>query len=342
MGGLRTVAKTTGSSPRLIFPDGSETLIRRLGAPTIQEQMKVFRWVERWDPEAIVIECMALQPHNQWVSEHQMVRATIGVCTNVRADHLDEMGPSPADVEKALAGTVPFRGVFVTAEDRFNRVLQQACKERGTRYVQVTQEDVASITAEELAKFSYLEHAANVALALKVAQIVGIERASALQGMYMATPDIGVLRRVNLDFFGRKVVWVNAFAANDPDSYRIIFRRLEREVPDPETRIVIVNCREDRPDRSKQIGELARELPRVTRFILVGSGTEVFARAADRAGLPRDLVYTMVGESVEKVFERVISWSGQNGLIVGIGNIKGMGGLLDEYFRNRAGGAGLV
>ncbi len=335
-GGLRTMAKTTGSSPRLIFPDGSEVLIRRFGPPSIQEQMRFWRWVARWDPEAVVIECMAVQPVNQWVSEHKMIRATLGVCTNVRADHLDVMGPSVEDVEKALAGTVPARGVFVTAEPRFNGILRRACDERGTTYVQVTEEDVVSLTSEDLAGFCYIEHAENVALALKVAEILGIPRHIALDGMHRSTPDVGVLRRVDLHFFGRRLVWVNALAANDPDSYRVIARRLEDDFAASDTRIVVVNCREDRPDRSRQLGKLAAEWRGITRFVLVGTGTEAFARAAFRAGLPEHLLYTMVGEPVQKVFERVVSWSGHNAVIVGIGNIKGMGAALDEYFRNRA------
>lgn len=298
--------------------------------------MRFWRWVAHWEPEAAVIECMALQPNNQWVSEHQMVRATIGVCTNVRADHLDVMGPTVQDVEKALAGTVPKRGVFVTAETRHHGVLRRACAERGTRFVLVTPEDVASITAREMAGFSYVEHPENVALAWKVAEILGIAREVALRGMHSATPDIGVLRRVELHFFGRRLTWINAFAANDPDSYRVIYDRLAMDREQSDTRIVVVNCREDRPDRSRQLGELASQWRDVTRFILVGSGTEVFARVASRAGLSQERLYTMVGDPIDKVFERILSWSGARGLIIGIGNIKGTGVLLDEYFRNRA------
>lgn len=334
--GVRTMAKTTGSSPRLILPDGSEVLIRRLGPPTIKEQMRFWRWVARFEPEAAVIECMALQPGNQWVSEHRMIRATIGVCTNVRADHLDVMGPTVEDVEKALAGTVPVRGVFVTAESRFQAVLRRACGDRGTRFEPVTPGDVASVSPQDLAGFSYIEHAENVAIALKVAEIMGIDRPTAIEGMRRSTPDVGVLRRIELDFFGRRLVWVNAFAANDPDSYRIVYDRLRQDRDRAQTRIVVVNCREDRPDRSRQLGVLASQWRDVTRFILVGTGTEVFARAASHAGLTGEALYTMVGDPIDKIFERVVSWSGHTGLILGIGNIKGVGALLDEYFRNRA------
>lgn len=335
-GGLRTVAKTTGSSPRFIFPDGSEVLIRRLGQPNIKEQMSVMRWTRRFDLDAIVFECMALQPYTQWISEHRMVRSTIGVCTNVRADHLDVMGPTVADVEKALAGTVPDQAVFVTAERVQNRVLRQACADRGTRFEVVDEAEVAAVTPAELDGFSYLEHPENVALAVRVAGLLGVDRATAITGMQRATPDIGALRLARLDFHGRRILWVNAFAANDPDSYRIIWKRIGERFAGVDRRILVVNCRQDRPDRSRQLGEMAAEFEDVDHFLLIGTGTEVFARAAAHAGLDVHRVYTMVGERVEKVFERIVSWSGKSSVVLGVGNIKGDGMSLDEYVGNRA------
>ena len=44
------------------------------------------------------MECMAVQPQYQWISEHQMVKSDIGVITNARPDHLDEMGPTEEDL----------------------------------------------------------------------------------------------------------------------------------------------------------------------------------------------------------------------------------------------------
>jgi len=335
-GGLRTIAKTTGSSPRFLFPDGSEVLIRRVGQANIKEQLKTLRWARRYPLDAIVVECMALQPYTQWISQHRMVRGNVGVVTNARADHLDVMGPTVADVEKALAGTIPVKGVLFTAERDQNRTFKRACRELGTQYVEVSLADAAAVTKAELDGFSYLEHEDNVALAIMVAEHAGVPRDVAIRGMQKATPDIGVMTRVVLDFYGRRIAWVNGFAANDPDSYRILWRRLVAAEPDVEQRIVVVNCRDDRPDRSRQLGELAAELTTVDRWFLVGSGTEVFARAAVTAGVPVDRIYTMVGEPLEKMFERIVSSSGASSLVFGVGNIKGDGKNLDEYFQNRA------
>ena len=39
-----------------------------------------------------------MQPQYQWIAEHQMVKSQVGVITNVRPDHLEEMGPTEEDV----------------------------------------------------------------------------------------------------------------------------------------------------------------------------------------------------------------------------------------------------
>ncbi|GAA1246976.1 hypothetical protein GCM10009609_08140 [Pseudonocardia aurantiaca] len=60
-GGLRTVAKTTGTAARFIVPDGTEEPIhRKFGLANIVEQIGIVRRAAAWRPDALVIECMAV------------------------------------------------------------------------------------------------------------------------------------------------------------------------------------------------------------------------------------------------------------------------------------------
>jgi poly-gamma-glutamate synthase PgsB/CapB len=102
-GGVKVLGKTTGTKPRLIYPDGSEHPILRSGKANIIEQLMVFRRAVRLNVGAVVTECMAVLPPNQIIMQNQLVRSTVGVITNARADHLDEMGPTVADVARTLA-----------------------------------------------------------------------------------------------------------------------------------------------------------------------------------------------------------------------------------------------
>ena len=170
-GGIRTCAKTTGTLPRMIFPDGSEHPVFRPSRANVIEQVRIVRAAAKVKAEALVMECMALQPTLQALCELKLVQATHGVITNARADHLDVMGPTTIDVAKSLAGTVPVRSKLFTAEQRYAGVFRAAAQERQTEMIAVDDDDIASVTWDELAKFPYVEHPDNVALASRYARM---------------------------------------------------------------------------------------------------------------------------------------------------------------------------
>ena len=64
-GGLRTFAKTTGTAPRVIDSDGKDRIIHRLRLPSIGEQVRLLKYFASEKPDAVVMECMAVQPQYQ-------------------------------------------------------------------------------------------------------------------------------------------------------------------------------------------------------------------------------------------------------------------------------------
>ncbi|MCB9584091.1 MAG: poly-gamma-glutamate synthase PgsB [Polyangiaceae bacterium] len=334
-GGLRTFAKTTGTLARVILPDGSELPVFRPAGANIMEQKRIVATALAYRADALVIECMALQPELQVLSERGLVRATHGVITNARPDHLDVMGPGPRDVALALAGMTPVRGKLFTREQQNLDVLERAAKDRQTELIAVDDSTVEQIPDETLAQFSYTEHRENVALALSVAQSVGVSREVALRGMTKTQPDPGALTVHELDFFGRRIVFVNAFAANDPVSTGQLWHLMVQRFPDVDTRVAIFNCRSDRADRSLQLAEALRDWTAPNHLVLMGSGTYAFARSFERHGDAAKVVF-VEGYRTEEIFERVIGLSGRSALIVGMGNIGGQGLPLVSFFANRA------
>jgi gamma-polyglutamate synthase len=334
--GIRTCAKTTGTLARMILPDGSELPIYRPAGPNIIEQKRIVAAATEAGAQALVIECMALQPELQSVCETKLIAATHGVITNARPDHLDVMGPGPREVALALAGMTPRGGKLFTAEREQLSVLAMACADRRSQLVAIDAEDVAAVTRDELAGFRYREHADNVALALSVCADLGVERAVALSGMQRAAPDPGALTVHDVRFFGRRLLFYNAFAANDPVSTEQLWQLALDGAPDARARIAIVNCRADRPERSQQLGaEIGRWAP-PDQIVLMGTGTYLFARAASKSGYDMARLVFVEGLTVEEIFERIVSLSGRSALLFGMGNIGGQGIELARYFQNRA------
>ncbi|MBN2620552.1 hypothetical protein JXB22_05610, partial [candidate division WOR-3 bacterium] len=119
-----------------------------------------------------------------------------------------------------------------------------------------------------------IEHTENIALALAVCQHCGIETKDATENMAEVTPDPGALRSYSLTFDHKKFDLVYAMAANDPESTRMIWDTLEKEVYD--NVYVLINCRHDRLDRSLQFTLMVRDVFKdVTGFILTGQATNV-------------------------------------------------------------------
>jgi poly-gamma-glutamate synthase PgsB/CapB len=336
--GIRTCAKTTGTLPRFILPDGSEEPIVRVGRTNVIEQVHIIRQAAQLESEAIVLECMALHPLLQSLCELEIVRATHGVITNARPDHLDVMGPTPADVARALSGTVPVEGALFTAErdKKQLRIMERAAFDRRSEFRPVTEADLARVTPQELQGFSYIEHPDNVALSLSVCQSLGISRQTALRGMWQATPDPGAMTQWNVHQQAKRLVFVNAFAANDPQSTDCIWNLANKMNPEANTRTTIVNCRSDRPERSIQMAEMCASWSNMDTVFAIGTGTDIFVKKAAALGLSHCRLIAIEREPAEIILKKLADVSGRVGLIMGVGNIAGIGMDLVDVFRKRS------
>ncbi len=332
--GVRCVAKTTGTVPRFILPNGREVPVYRPGGANVIEQKQAVTMAAAQRAEALVVECMALQPQLQWLSESKLVRATHGVITNARPDHLDVMGPTEDDVARALAATVPVGGAFLTAERIHRAFFQEVCEDRGTTF-RGAESISEPLTEEDIEAFSYLEHQDNIELALSVCEEIGVDKETALRGMWRAKPDPGAMTEAAVEFFGRKIVFVNGFAANDPISTRYIWEQSLRRHREVNRRIAVFNCRADRADRSEQLAHSYAGWTQADEVVLLGTGQYIFAREAVKSGLdPTRLVFVDRTHPAD-VFEILLGLAETSALVMGLGNIAGPGLALAEYFANR-------
>ena len=187
-GGKKVIAKTTGSAPRIIFSDGRESPVVRFFGANIKEQLKIIKFAAKRKADILVLECMAVTPEYQWVTEHQMVKADIGVMTNTRLDHLDVMGPGIRNCVLSLCNTLPKNKVSYTSEINMFPLMKKEAKRVKSELSYIPYDD---ITDEVVSGFNHLEHKENIALSLKVCEQCGVEKDKALKEMYNAIPDIG-------------------------------------------------------------------------------------------------------------------------------------------------------
>lgn len=334
-GGIKTVGKTTGTLPRISTPEGKEISIVRDQRANIIEQAKILRYISQFKPQALVIECMAVLPEYQWICEHKMVKATIGVITNSRLDHTNEMGQFREQIAYSLANTVPHNGVLYTSEKTHLRVFKEIGDQRNTEVIRVGGSDVTKV---ELRKFSYIEHPANIGLALAVCEKVGIDRETALSGMYNVVPDAGALRVALCEEEGKEILFVNAMAANDPESTLVIWEDIKEQFAPLGKVILLLNSRSDRQDRSIQLIEMLAANIKFDCLMLTGESVRKFQQSAQKYKIPNNKVLPIGWLKPEKVYNEIFSLiePNQKGTVLGIGNV-GAGGLdiFRYFYKNR-------
>lgn len=331
-GGLKTFAKVTGTAPRVIDDQGRDRIIHRLRGASIGEQVRILRYFSREQPDAVVIECMAVQPQYQWLAEQKMVKSHIGVITNSRPDHLDEMGPTQEDVTLSLCNTIPFHARFFTAEPEQNQVMARIAVKRGTEFNLVSDD---SFDHRVLSRFSYVEHPQNVALALKVCEAAGVSRDKALSGMIRVKPDLGSLQVWNLRIEGKQYLFINGMAANDPVSTFQIWKMVINRYPVLGNTCVFLTTRDDRRSRTFQLLEMVYTEIKPQHLLIRGTKLESAVHFIENLepGLTPTLIPT--GASDDEVLQ-AIARIPEDSIIYAIGNQVGAGQrLLDSLKRYR-------
>ncbi|WP_433463515.1 poly-gamma-glutamate synthase PgsB [Spirillospora sp. CA-128828] len=317
--GRTVVAKTTGSAARFIAPDATETPIsRRFGVVNVIEQVDVVRRAAELDATCLVAECMAVQPDLQGLNQNKLIKSTIGIITNVRLDHVEEMGPTLEDIARSLSRSMPWDGVcFTTEREHFNVLAYEALR-RNCTLISVNPDNV---TDTEMAGFDWITFKDNVALALAVADYLGVPRREALAGMYAAPPDPGVLRVERRQVGGAELHAVNLFAANDPQSTLMNIELLNLTGRDVQ---VVINCRADRMERNAQMGEIVAAID-PSQVYLIGSPTRSAYRAISPSHQPR--VVDLGGEehTGPALLERIGARLRPATTLLMIGNIHGRG-----------------
>ena len=298
----------------------------------IREQIRIIKKVRRLNPDAIVLECMALRPDLQKTESYQIVEPNLVVITNVRPDHLDVMGPTVHDIAHAFIEAVPKRCRVITPEPEIFRQFDDLITGKRLHMSVLKAGDIKDSDHEN---FSYIEHKQNIELALAVCQHYGIDRKTALSGMQTMQPDPGALMKYKLELKSKRVVIINAMAANDPESTLLIWAETDKKFNEIN---LLINCRDDRIDRSFQIAELIRDHMLADQIILTGKGTAVLRKKLQKMiSGKKDIIIDLGNKNPSQVVDEIANVIADNSLLFALGNTVGFGArLLEEFQKHRS------
>lgn len=307
--GFKVFSKTTGTVPTMINTNNEEVKIKRLGNANIREQLKMVKKAYKEKAEVLVLECMAVNPELQYICEKQILNANVTVITNVRPDHIQDMGETLEDIAVAFSNTIPTNGNLVINNSEFNSIFIKKAKVNNTK-VHIVDEYTGIDLLDTFRE--------NISLALGVAEVLGLDKNLFFEGMKEYHHDVGAFETIKFE----NTIFMNGFSINDPTSIKVVYNEIIKKIDYNELTIVL-NNRSDRPTRILQHIEMMKDLP-CKKLLIFGSNTKYVLEKIKKNCKNLDVE---ILTNIEDLLNEKI--------IFGVGNIGGKGLEIINYFREK-------
>jgi hypothetical protein len=122
-------------------------------------------------------------------------------------------------------------------------------------------------------------------------------------------------------------------AANDPESTRQIWAATDKNYA---VITLLINCRDDRIDRSFQIADLIRTHMQADHYVLTGKGTGVLRKQLQKV-IKHKTIIDLGNRTPEQILNTVKELVTDNSLIFALGNIVGFGvTMIEEFLKSRS------
>lgn len=346
--GLKVMAKTTGSKPVLIYPDGREEEIRRRGPASILEQKKLIQWAVAEGADFLVSEMMSIQPECLRAEGRYLLRPGVMVLSNFRVDHTEFLGHNKEEVARKMMAAVPAGTVVFLPEEELRPWMAILARNRGFELKVVGKSSETASLSEIL---PYPEFEPNLRLALAVLEYLGISGARIRSAWSSLRPDYGRPRVWKIEYNKNQFFYfVSLFAANDPESSLLALEFITHRMGwQGNPKIGLLSLRADRGDRTAQwadflksgkanfldmlilTGPRARALRLKIRKSLAKAGRDVQLILARRPEASLEEIIRMVKEC-----QKARPASCPDCLVFGLGNIGGFGSQLIDYLERTA------
>jgi len=308
----RVYAKTTGNRPEILEPEGYLRLIKRHAPASIAENIRLLRkWGDN-KTNAVVLEGMALHPEMQRTLSRFIFKPTHTVITNILVDHQEIMGESlTKNIRVISASIIRDTTLFTTqlADDLLrssgiqtaNRVL---CKER--RFAG----DFENIPGEIINQ--------SWSIVQSVSENIGWPQQHTIQCFSSIWESVD--QYIKWDLSDLPVEFWNLFSMNDIyTTGQFIDHRLAKS-GSPVPYVLLLNCRTDRPLRTKYFIGLIEEKYPEAEIWLTGSGRHLALNLLKK----RHTEQAVFTGRIRQVLNKIRNGFSVKTLLFGIGNFKGM------------------
>jgi gamma-polyglutamate synthase len=324
------LAKITGIKPTVIYPDGKSKIINRNGRARVKEQFDMVHLAAKLSADSLVLECMSILPELQKL-ESKVLSPHVYIITNIREDHLEEMGASLMEQAEAICSAIPHNSIVITSEESIIPEITKIAAARNSKILLIKSLDEKYSSLIPRGAFSI-----NIAIALEVCRIAGVD----LDKAFMNILELIKNKPFPLIEFlanEKKIRFIDGFAVNDvPSAKKFIGHWIDR-YEDVEEILLILNTRNDRPLRSKLFAEWIGSLNNVSKVILTGTHIPRTRKEIIKSGFDKNKIYSWKKSDISNSLKSLDKITYKNALIFGLGNIAGDGFIILESLNNSKG-----
>jgi gamma-polyglutamate synthase len=316
--GYNTVSKITGVVPTVFFSNTVFQTVNRKGPARVQEQIKIINLTVRNVSEALVLECMSISPELQRM-ESRIFKPHIYVITNIREDHLEQMGETIDQEVESICSAIPKDSLVVTSEKRYLKEITSFACLRNSKVISTESLDDNLSFQIPLGVFE-----SNVTLAVKVCEILKIDSIKAFHSIC----DYAVKKKsamIDLKVGDFNVKFLDGFSVNDVQSASDFLNYWQNKLRAFKDMIILLNVRADRPLRSVEFANWLSNLENIKNIILVGSHALKTKKLMCQFGIQQDKIITWSKKEINNVSVNLQTLITEDTVVLGIGNISGDG-----------------
>jgi poly-gamma-glutamate synthase PgsB/CapB len=305
--GKTVFAKTTGDRPLIYFPDGRTKILKRFAPASIIENIfLLIRWAKK-RPVAVIMECMALQPETQNRLGQAIFKPTHAIITNILPDHKEVMGNTLAEESRTIGECISNDcEIFIPEET-----------ETLTHWLKLPETNIHRARRKTFdVRF---EHIPQSVVNQSWTLIAEVANAFRLDKVLVRNTFVNVWQHINQNIrsvlLPKHIRFYNLFSVNDVASCK---QFVEHALKNRSRGCVfLMNCRADRPLRTKDFVWYLREEHAQAEVWLTGDG-QLLARRFFKKNKMNAITL-----SFETALQKIKTDLPENAVIFGIANHRG-------------------
>ena len=319
--GKKVFAKTTGNEPLEFLPDGTVQPVKRFAPTSIIENRRIlWRWA-KYRPDAFIMECMALQPETQHILGRRLVKPTITIITNILPDHKEVMGMSLKDAACSMAECL-------VKESELFHLKSTVLPALPTNLFPSHSHSLSVVSCPFI-----LPHIPpqvlneSWTLVQAVADFLGINQQTTKRIFR------NVWQEVDADMerkISENVCFYDLFSANDIRSAQLFVEHILRRKASNANLIFYLNCRADRPLRTRDFAMLLAKYYPDSEVWLTGEGWPLAKRLLRQTFSSEQIRR----QPIQKALQDLHAIESEKTILFGLGNHKGMDLFLKKIKQN--------